>query len=123
MFSNCSHQYVNTGHSRAKIARRANKRIAVTGSRIKHDSSQMTTPTTIIGAAEIAQFGVNNIGDLMNKLPALMDGVTGGNTNFQNGGNTNNAGLELANLRGLGINRTLVLVDGRRHVAGSAQNT
>lgn len=98
------------------------ERIAVTGSRIKHDSSQMTTPTTIIGAAEIAQFGVKNIGELMNKLPALMDGVTGGNTNFQNGGNTDNAGLELANLRGLGIERTLVLVDGRRHVAGSAQS-
>jgi len=97
------------------------ERISVTGSRIKHDSSQMATPTTIIGAAEIAQFGVKNIGDLMNKLPALMDGVGGGNTNFQNQGNTNNAGLELANLRGLGINRTLVLVDGRRHVAGGAE--
>jgi len=97
------------------------ERISVTGSRIKHDSSQMATPTTIIGAAEIAQFGVKNIGELMNKLPALMDGVGGGNTNFQNGGDTNNAGLELANLRGLGVNRTLVLVDGRRHVAGGAQ--
>jgi outer membrane receptor protein involved in Fe transport len=97
------------------------ERIAVTGSRIKHDSSQMATPTTVIGAEEIAQFGVKNIGELMNKLPALMDGVGGGNTNFQNGGNTNNAGLELANLRGLGVNRTLVLVDGRRHVAGAAE--
>jgi outer membrane receptor protein involved in Fe transport len=104
-----------------KITEENIERIAVTGSRIKHDSSQMATPTTVIGAAEIAQFGVKNIGELMNKLPALMDGVGGGNTNFQNGGDTNNAGLELANLRGLGVNRTLVLVDGRRHVAGGAQ--
>ncbi|WP_394203030.1 TonB-dependent receptor domain-containing protein [Shewanella waksmanii] len=96
------------------------ERIAVTGSRIKHDSAQMATPTTIIGAEEIAQFGVKNIAELMNKLPALMDGIGGGNTNFQNGGNTDNAGLDLANLRGLGVNRTLVLVDGRRHVAGAA---
>lgn len=98
------------------------ERIAITGSRIKQFSSQMATPTTIIDADAIAQFGVKNIGDLMNKLPAFMDGVGGGNTRFQNGGNTNNAGLELANLRGLGANRTLVLVNGRRHVAGGANN-
>lgn len=97
------------------------EKISVTGSRIKHESAQMATPTTIVDAETIAQFGVKNIGDLMNKLPALMDGVGGSNTNFQNGGNTDNAGLELANLRGLGVNRTLVLVDGRRHVAGGAQ--
>ncbi|WP_340677066.1 TonB-dependent receptor [Paraglaciecola sp.] len=98
------------------------ERIAITGSRIKQFSSQMATPTTIIDADAIAQFGVKNIGDLMNRLPAFMDGVGGGNTRFQNGGNTDNAGLELANLRGLGANRTLVLVNGRRHVAGSANN-
>ncbi len=96
------------------------ERISVTGSRIKHESAQMATPTTIINSETIAQFGVKNIGDLMNKLPALMDGVGGGNTKFQNGGNPDNAGLELANLRGLGVNRTLVLVDGRRHVSGAA---
>ncbi len=98
------------------------ERISVTGSRIKHESAQMATPTTILDSEAISQFGVKNIGDLMNKLPALMDGVGGGNTNFQNGGSTNNAGLELANLRGLGVNRTLVLVDGRRHVSGSAED-
>jgi len=96
------------------------EKISVTGSRIKHESAQMATPTTIINSDAIAQFGVKNIGDLMNKLPALMDGVGAGNTNFQNGGNTNNAGLELANLRGLGVNRTLVLINGRRHVSGGA---
>jgi len=96
------------------------ERIAVTGSRIKHNSSQMTTPTTIIDAEAIAQSGVKNIGDLLNKMPALLSGVGGGSINNNNNGDINNAGLELANLRGLGTNRTLVLVDGRRHVAGSA---
>jgi len=103
-----------------EIKEESTERISVTGSRIKQNSAQMATPTTVIDSATIAQFGVKNIGELMNKLPALMDGVSGGNTNFQNNGNTNNAGLELANLRGLGVNRTLVLVDGRRQVAGSA---
>jgi outer membrane receptor protein involved in Fe transport len=103
-----------------EVEEETTERISVTGSRIKQNSAQMATPTTVIDSATIAQFGVKNIGELMNKLPALMDGITGGNTNFQNNGDTNNAGLELANLRGLGINRTLVLVDGRRQVAGSA---
>ncbi|WP_286269246.1 TonB-dependent receptor domain-containing protein [Thalassotalea hakodatensis] len=97
-----------------------NERITVTGSRIKHSSAQTTTPTTVIDAEAIAQSGVKNIADLMNKLPALLNGVGGSAINNNNGGNINNAGLELANLRGLGTNRTLVLVDGRRHVAGSA---
>ena len=103
-----------------EVQEETTERISVTGSRIKQNSAQMATPTTVIDAATIAQFGVKNIGELMNKLPALMDGISGGNTNHQNGGNTNNAGLELANLRGLGTNRTLVLIDGRRQVAGSA---
>ncbi|WP_448568846.1 TonB-dependent receptor domain-containing protein [Thalassotalea ganghwensis] len=96
------------------------EKITITGSRIKQTSAQMTTPMTIVDAEMIEQSGVKNIGDLMNKLPALLSGVGGSAINNSNGGNINNAGLELANLRGLGTNRTLVLVDGRRHVAGSA---
>jgi outer membrane receptor protein involved in Fe transport len=96
------------------------ERIVVTGSRIKHTSAQMTTPTTIIDAETIAQSGAKNIGDLLNTMPALLGSVGGGVINNNNNGNINNAGLELANLRGLGTNRTLVLVDGRRHVPGSA---
>lgn len=96
------------------------EKILITGSRIKHTSAQMTAPTTIIDAEAIAQSGAKNIADLMNRLPALVNGVGGNAINNNNGGNINNAGLELANLRGLGTNRTLVLVDGRRHVAGSA---
>ncbi|WP_448568844.1 TonB-dependent receptor domain-containing protein [Thalassotalea ganghwensis] len=96
------------------------EKITITGSRIKQTSAQMTTPMTIIDTEMIEQSGVKNIGDLMNKLPALLSGVGGGAINRSNGNSINNAGLELANLRGLGTNRTLVLVDGRRHVAGSA---
>ncbi|MCL2913472.1 TonB-dependent receptor [Shewanella corallii] len=97
------------------------ERIEVTGSRIKQDSSLMSTPTTVIDADAIAQTGVTNIGELMNTLPALVAGITSTiNNSTSSSFNPNNAGLELANLRGLGTNRTLVLVDGRRHVASSA---
>lgn len=117
----CAVLLTNTAIANEIAADEKIEKISVTGSRIKHESAQMATPTTVINSDTIAQFGVKNIGELMNKLPALMDGVGGSNTNFQNDGNTDNAGLELANLRGLGVNRTLVLIDGRRHVAGGAE--
>ncbi|MDZ7871210.1 MAG: TonB-dependent receptor [Rheinheimera sp.] len=94
--------------------------ITVTGSRLVRSSGQMPTPTTIIDAALIEATGAKNIGDLMHQLPALAGGIGAVSASDSNGGNLDSAGLELANLRGLGAVRTLVLVNGRRHVAGSA---
>lgn len=98
------------------------EKIQVTGSRIARSSAQMTTPTTVIDAEAIELSGVKNIGDLLNQMPALLDGVSGStiNDNATGGNSIGNAGVELANLRGLGTERTLVLVNGRRHVPGSA---
>ena len=112
--------FVTQAETQLEQAQSSPEKILITGSRIKHTSAQMTAPTTIIDAEAIAQSGAKNIADLMNRLPALVNGIGGSAINNNNGGNINNAGLELANLRGLGTNRTLVLVDGRRHVAGSA---
>ena len=94
--------------------------IVVTGSRLQRASGQMPTPTTIIDAGTIAATGAKNLGDIMHQLPALADGIGAVSASDSNGGNLDAAGLELANLRGLGAARTLVLVDGRRHVAGRA---
>ncbi|SFD41247.1 TonB-dependent receptor domain-containing protein [Pseudoalteromonas denitrificans] len=96
------------------------ERISVTGSRIQRTSAQMATPTTVIDAQAIEMSGVKNIGDLMNQLPALVDGTGGATAQSPNGKGLGTAGIELANLRGLGSVRTLVLVNGRRHVAGAA---
>ena len=98
------------------------EKIQVTGSRIARTSAQMTTPTTMIDAKEIAQSGVKNIGDLMHKLPAMISGV-GSTTATGNGTGLQSAGQELINLRGLGTERSLVLVNGRRHVSGDAGNS
>jgi len=94
--------------------------ITVTGSRLSRSSGQMPTPTTIIDASVIAATGAKNIGDLMHQLPALAGGIGAVSASDSNGGNLDAAGLELANLRGLGAVRTLVLVNGRRHVPGAA---
>ncbi|TQV86360.1 TonB-dependent receptor domain-containing protein [Aliikangiella coralliicola] len=103
------------------------EKIVVTGSRIERSSAQMTTPTTVIDSKTIEQSGVKNIGDLLHRMPALLDGIGSNNIN-DNGASGGTAdisqgGLENANLRGLGVNRTLVLVNGRRHVPGSSTSS
>ncbi|MCJ8271378.1 MAG: TonB-dependent receptor plug domain-containing protein, partial [Psychrosphaera sp.] len=97
------------------------ERIAVTGSRIQRSSAATPVPTTVIDAEQIAQLGFVNAGDILNSLPAI-SGSLGGRSGTD-GLNDSTAGLELANLRGLGTIRTLVLINGRRHVGSSVGNT
>lgn len=94
--------------------------IVVTGTRIKRSAASSPTPTMVLEAESIKRSGVANLGDLLHELPAISNGTGGNAINDANGGATASAGLEFLNLRGLGEERTLVLIDGRRHVPGSA---
>ena len=87
--------------------------IVVTGSRIRRPNLESPVPVTSIGGEALFERGDNNIGDALNDLPQLR------NTRQQNNSNlaVGVAGLNLLDLRGLGTIRTLVLVNGRRHVA------
>lgn len=87
--------------------------IVVTGSRIRRPNLESQVPVTSIGGEEFFQQGQNNIGDTLNELPQLRS--TFGQQNA--GRFLGTTGLNLLDLRGLGTNRTLVLVNGRRHVA------
>ena len=75
--------------------------ITITGSRIHRSSAQMSTPTTIVDSATIELSGAKNIGDLMHQLPALANGIGAVSSSDGNGGNKDQAGLELANPEGL----------------------
>ena len=91
------------------------EKIRVTGSRIARSELSQPTPILSIDAAQIARFGNPDLGSILAELPAIgaTDTVIGNN-------NTNSdAGLSSADLRRLGANRTLVLVNGKRHVAGA----
>ena len=90
------------------------EKIIVTGSRIGRISEVAPTPVTVIDSSSITASGVSNVSDLLKELPALALSTTS-----QNSVN-DTTGSSLLNLRGMGANRTLVLVDGKRHVAGSA---
>ncbi|WP_448563607.1 TonB-dependent receptor domain-containing protein [Thalassotalea ganghwensis] len=91
--------------------------ITVTGSRIQRSSAAAPVPTTVIDANQIKQLGFNNAGDILNSLPAIAGSL--GARSRTDGLSDDSAGLELPNLRGLGENRTLVLIDGRRQVGSS----
>jgi len=85
--------------------------IVVTGSRIARPAEQSPVPITALGEAELSQRGITAIADAVARIPALRSTRTLAETTD---------GRATANLRGLGANRTLVLVNGRRHVAGVA---
>ena len=81
--------------------------IVVTGSRIARPDLTSSSPVAQVGAQELKQSGVVNTENLLNTLPQAVPGIT---STVNNGSN----GTATVNLRGLGSNRTLVLVDGKR---------
>lgn len=93
--------------------------ITVTGSRIAREGFVTPTPVTAITQEEIRLTGAVTVSDLINTLPALSTTFTLGNSSRFIG----TVGLGLLDLRGMGTARTLVLVNGRRHVGASPGST
>lgn len=89
------------------------EQIVVTGSRIPRPELANPIPVTTLNEQEIESFGLDSLENIMLDLPALTPDVT--SRNAQNG--TERAGVATANLRDLGTDRTLVLVDGKRVVS------
>ena len=92
--------------------------IVVTGSRIRRPNLESTVPITSITGESFFQQGQTNIGDTLNDLPQLRSTFAQQNPGLGIG----IAGLNLLDLRGLGTQRTLVLVNGRRHVPADILN-
>ncbi|MGN5375620.1 TonB-dependent receptor plug domain-containing protein [Sphingomonas hankookensis] len=87
--------------------------VTVTGSRIRTPNLTADVPITSIAGDVIFQNSDQNVGELLNDLPQLRSTFSQQNPGLGIG----IAGLNLLDLRGLGTARTLVLVNGRRHVA------
>ncbi|MDK8184879.1 MULTISPECIES: TonB-dependent receptor domain-containing protein [Sphingomonas] len=90
----------------------ANRDVVVTGSRIRRPNDESPVPITTLTAAELGVTARTAIGDVLNDLPQLQSTYSQANSTRFLG----TAGLNLLDLRGLGTQRTLVLVNGRRHV-------
>ncbi|MFT4712034.1 MAG: outer membrane receptor protein involved in Fe transport [Candidatus Azotimanducaceae bacterium] len=94
--------------------------VVVTGTRIKSNANS-AQPVTSFSAEQITYGGQADIAEILNDNPALLSSITAASSldsEASNLGGTNNIGGSALNLRGLGIERTLTLVNGRRHVAG-----
>ena len=91
--------------------------IVVTGSRIARPDFESPNPVVSVDSESIQLSGTTNLTEYLTDQPALV----GSFDSAQTTGSAANAfigstGLNLLNLRNLGTQRTLVLVDGRRHV-------
>jgi outer membrane receptor protein involved in Fe transport len=91
------------------------ERIVVTGSRIARDPNLASpVPVQFVNSDDLLITGDFNITETINDIPALLASTTSEQSVFT----TATDGQNTLNLRGLGTDRTLVLVNGRRHVSG-----
>lgn len=86
--------------------------IVVTGSRIRRDPVTAPTPLIQVGREELQTTGLTSVIDYLATIPALSNSLVPSDTT----GSLNLGGVSLANLRTLGTDRVLTLVDGRRQV-------
>ena len=106
---------VALGGSLALSAHAQTDRVEITGSRILSLGATSPSPLQVLTAEDIARSGVTNIQELLLKNPTLgQPSLSRTNSNFL----TSGGGVATVNLRNLGDDRTLVLVNGRRYVSG-----
>ena len=98
-----------------EIDSQTTERIEITGSRIKQVDLESASPVTVIDATQIAFSGISSVEELLQEMTAAA-GPAGNATNAY--WTSNGYATAQINLRGLGIKRTLVLLNGRRIVAG-----
>ncbi len=83
----------------------------MTGTRIARPNLEGTSPVTVVDSATVKLSGSSRIEDIINELPQALAGQSSTTSMGANGTAT-------VNLRGLGVTRTLVLINGRRLVPG-----
>lgn len=88
------------------------QKVEVTGSSIKRISAETALPLQTISREDIAKSGVTTAAELMSKISASSAALTDGASFSDNGGTQR--GFNGANLRGIGVSSTLILLNGRR---------
>lgn len=94
--------------------------IVVTGTRVVRDGYDAPTPTTVINNTLIDAKAPTTIIDALITLPVFKGSSTAQTAGV---GQAGSSGQSFANLRGLGANRTLVLLDGQRFVPSTSIGT
>lgn len=89
--------------------------IIVTGSRLARETYDTPAPVIGVSAEDLVEAGDSELSETLADLPQLSSTTNDSTVT----GNTQNSGLSSIELRNLGANRTLVLIDGRRTVSNS----
>lgn len=92
--------------------------VVVTGSRITRFEGDYTAPVLSLDSGQIEASGKVNIEDYVSEVASLIG--SSGSYESANGNSGTQTGINALNMRNLGSNRTLVLVNGRRHVSSVA---
>src|SRR5215470_3541453 len=89
------------------------EKVTVTGTRIPRKDYKSNSPLTTVTAQQIKDAGVTTVDQLLNTLPQVVPSLARGTNN---GG----GGLAVVDLRGLGPNRALILINGHRVAPSTA---
>jgi outer membrane receptor protein involved in Fe transport len=93
--------------------------VIVTGTHIARPELQSAMPISVISAEDAQNYGRDTIYDSLLLNPAIGPGLG----EMNSGGQEYDQGVANINLRNLGANRSLVLVDGQRWVSGGARTS
>jgi outer membrane cobalamin receptor len=93
--------------------------VTVTGTRLRGTGMTTPTPVTVVTAAQLDVVAPGNVAAAIKQLPQFRGNIDA----TQNNGIGTDAGQSVVNMRGLGANRTLVLLDGRRMVPSTYNGT
>ncbi len=101
------------------------EQIVVTGSRILSSPLTERAPLVEVTELDLQRSGLTNLGQSLQQLPSMGTAINSsfnvpGNSGFPQDGNGIGAGAVQLALRNLGAKRTLVLVDGKRWIAGAS---
>lgn len=99
--------------------------VVVTGSRIRRNPLNESAPVMDISLGALNETGVTNLGDILQDLPITGSAPNSqfnvpGNSGFPQDGAGIGAGSVQLSLRNIGAKRTLILVDGKRWIAGAS---
>lgn len=97
------------------------EQVIVTGSRIRRQDFTANSPITTVTNETFEQTSTIGIETVLNQLPQFVPAVTQFTTTDVQNTATNTVGASTVSLRGLGPNRNLVLIDGRRGMPVNAQ--
>ena len=103
----------------------AMEEVVVTGSRIRRNPLDQPVAIMEIGAGDIESTGLTNLADALQQLPISGSAINSqfnvpGNSGFPQDGSGIGAGAAQLSIRNVSAKRTLVLVDGKRWIAGAS---